>query len=103
MTSRKRLAAAVGELLDRYGSLWIAEALLDEYAKRSEWHAADDRRRITDLETLVVSWLRRDRAEQNKERREWGEPLLPKKEPWTSKRSRKKAKRKPTEWREGSR
>ena len=94
MTSRKRLAAAVGELLERYGSLWIAEALLDEYGKRSEWHAEDDKKRVADLEALVVSWLRRDRAEQNKQRREWGEPLLPKKEPWTGKRTRQKAKRK---------
>ncbi len=94
MTSRKRLAAAVGELLERFHPIWVAEAFLAEYRKRSAQHWGDDRKRVADLEALVVAWLRRDRADENKHRRRWGEPLLPKREPWTGKRSRKKAKRK---------
>ncbi len=94
MTSRKRLAAAVGELLQRFGSLWLAEAFLDEFKKNPEWHDDGDRRRLADLEALVVNWLRRDRASENRWRRDVGEPPLPKREPWTGKRSRKKSKRK---------
>ncbi len=94
MTSRKRLAAAVGELLKRFHPIWVAEGFLAEYRKPSEWHGHDDRKRVADLEALVVTWLRRDLAEENRERRERGLPPLPKKKPWTGKRSRKKATRK---------
>ena len=102
MTSRKRLAAAVGELLDRFHAIWVAEAFLAEYRERSVQDWEDDRKRVAELESLVVSWLRRDRADENKRRREWGEPLLPKKEPWTGKRTRKKAKRKTAPRKEGA-
>ncbi len=103
MTSRKRLAAAVGELVERFSPIWIAEAFLAEYRKRDEWHFNDDRKRIADLEAMVVVWLRRSRTEENKERRRAGWPLLPEKEPWTGKRSKNKAKQKPSDRREGSR
>jgi hypothetical protein len=94
MTSRKRLAAAVGELLQRFSPIWIAEALLNEYRKPNHWHDREDRKLIAELEAMIVVWLRRRRTEENKERRQVGWRLLPKKEPWTGKRTRKKAKRK---------
>jgi hypothetical protein len=94
MTSRKRLAAAVGELLNRFSPVWIAEAFLAEYRELGDWNFREDRKRIDELEALVVVWLRRSRAEENKDRRQLGLPPLPKKKPWTGKRSRKKAKRK---------
>jgi hypothetical protein len=102
MTSRKRLAAAVGELLQRFSPTWIAEAFLAEYRELGDWNFREDRKRIDELEAMVVVWLRRSRAEENKERRQFGLPLLPKKKPWTGKRSRKKATRKAGERKGGA-
>jgi len=102
MISRKRLAAAIAGLLNESHPIWLAEAFLVAYrnSPRAGWR--DDDLCMAELEAMIVVWLRRERTEENKHRRRWGEPLLPKREPWTGKRTRKKRPRKFTPRKEGA-